>query len=53
MWEWLYMHPHTHTPTHPPTNPNTHPNNIYKLFRVKIMKILITFLSISQPIFNP
>ena len=53
MWEWVYMYPHTHTPTHPPTNPNTHPNNIYKLFRVKIMKILITFLSISQPIFNP
>ena len=52
MWEWLYMHPQTHPPTHPPTNPNTHPNNIYKLFRVKIMKILITFLSISQPIFN-
>ena len=52
MWEWVYMHPHTHPPTHPPTHPNTHSNNI-KLFGMKIMKILITFLSISQPIFNP
>ena len=48
----LHMHPHTHPPTHPPTHPNTHSNNIYKHFGMKIMKILITLLSISQPIFN-